>query len=77
LIALCVFIITMLIKRTVSFSSVSGALVLLAVSWIFPLQLYQKIIMTAIVLIVILKHKDNIVRLLHGTEPVTTFKKKV
>jgi glycerol-3-phosphate acyltransferase PlsY len=41
----------------------------------FPMPLYQKIMTTAIALLVIMKHKDNIIRLLNGTEPETTLKR--
>lgn len=76
-ISIVVFVLTMLIKKTVSFSSVSSALILIISAFILAMPIYQKVIAIIIFLLVIIKHKENIIRLWNGTEPATTFKKKV
>lgn len=70
--ALIVFVIVLLITRIISISSVIAALTVLAVTCIIPPANANNlvvILMTAVMcLIVIVKHKDNMVRLVKGEE---------
>jgi len=69
LIAFAVFIIAVVLTRYVSVGSISAALALSAMVWIWPPQnIFLGIVTTALGALAIYKHKSNIQRLLAGTE---------
>ena len=77
LVLLAVFIVTLLLGRMVSLGSVVAAAVLPFVTWFFRMQvdrlewrtvLFCVMVVTAMSAFAIYKHRDNIVRIIHGTE---------
>ncbi len=72
-IGLGTWLITMAIWRTVSISSLCGAVVAPTAMWLLQPNLAYSLLTTAAGLFVLMRHKANIERLLNGTE--LTFKK--
>lgn len=71
IIGIIVFALSTLISKTVSLSSIFAAITVVVLSLIFPADaniLPQAIISIAMGALVIIKHKDNIKRLISGTE---------
>lgn len=70
LISLGVFVIVIALSRFVSLGTISAAVVFVALSFVpaFGTTLYFSLFAFAIALIIILKHRQNIERLLAGTE---------
>lgn len=69
---LCVvgaFLIAALLTKKVSFGSICGALAVFIASAAFCVSTPRLILAAAAMLLVIARHKDNIVRLINGTEP--------
>jgi glycerol-3-phosphate acyltransferase PlsY len=69
------FILTFLVWRTVSISSLLSALVAPAVVWFVTHDPWQTFFLTALALLIIFNHRTNIVRIVKGQEPKTSFKK--
>lgn len=77
--ALGVFLLVALVTRTVSAGSLAAAIVLPFFAFLFEKSHYRiasLIIMGIMCITVIIKHKDNIVRLVKGEERKINFKKK-
>jgi len=70
------FVVLMFAFRTVSLASVSAAVVLIISCVFLPIEIYQAVVACLIAIFVLWRHKDNIKRLIAGTEPKTTIKKK-
>jgi glycerol-3-phosphate acyltransferase PlsY len=70
LISLGVFVIVIALSRFVSLGTISAAVVFVALSFVpaFGATYYFSLFAFAIALIIILKHRQNIERLLAGTE---------
>jgi acyl phosphate:glycerol-3-phosphate acyltransferase len=69
LIALAVFILTVVLTRYISVGSIAAAFALPAAVWIFtPHNLFLGIVTTALGAMAVYKHKSNIQRLVAGTE---------
>jgi glycerol-3-phosphate acyltransferase PlsY len=69
LIALIVFILTILVTRYVSVGSICAAIALPAAVWIMaPQNIFLGIVTTALGVMAIYKHKSNLQRILAGTE---------
>ncbi|MGB9668004.1 MAG: glycerol-3-phosphate 1-O-acyltransferase PlsY [Thermosulfidibacteraceae bacterium] len=69
ILALMVFAIVFYIKRIVSLSSITATVVTTIFGLFILEHTKSKLIMAIIATIVVLKHKDNIERLIRGTEP--------
>ena len=67
--ALAVFASTAMLSRKVSLSSISASIVLSAVTLALSLETPKIILALFCTVTVILRHKENIVRLINGTEP--------
>jgi len=77
LIALVVFILTLLATRYVSVGSISAAVALTAAVWMLPPHnVLLGIVTTVLGVLAIYKHKGNLQRLAAGTESRLQFKKK-
>jgi len=65
-------------KRYVSLASIAGAIMVAGTVWIFYAQtgILLPVVLTALSALVIWRHKNNIQRLMHGTENRFDFKKK-
>ena len=68
LIALGVFIIVFVITHIISISSISAAITLIPLVFIFKTTLFSKIILLLLVFFIIIKHRSNIKRLLRKEE---------
>ena len=77
IVAICVFVLTVVVSKYVSLGSILGAAVVVVLASIFTdatAPLYPQIILSASMgVIVVLKHKDNIKRLISGTESKIKF----
>jgi len=71
-VALCVVLAT----KIISLASMVGAATLFAIALIWGGNVYVKLLAGAILLLVVLRHRDNIARLKNGTESRVSFKKK-
>ena len=68
-ILLCLFIIVLLITRYVSVGSITAAVGLPIVSLILSKPTYSMVYSIAIALLIIIMHRQNIARLINGSEP--------
>ncbi len=72
--ALAVFVFVMLLTRYVSLGSISAAAVVIPFVFIFePGRLPVQIIICFVAVLIIVRHKSNIVKLLHGEENKFSF----
>ena len=80
-IAFAAWLVVFLIGRYVSLASIAAALVLAVVAWVLPayraVGLWLPIVLTALALLVVVRHHANIGRLIHGKELRFEFGKKV
>lgn len=67
-IAFMVFLLVAAVGKMVSLSSIIGAIVLLISVWYFESSVLIKVFTAILVVFVIYKHKENIKRILNGTE---------
>lgn len=67
-IALATFIVTVALSRMVSLGSMLGAAVMTAAVWILPHDVVYRVIVTAVALLIIYRHRTNIQRIVAGTE---------
>ncbi|MCD6577863.1 glycerol-3-phosphate 1-O-acyltransferase PlsY [bacterium] len=68
LIALAVFILVFVISHIISISSISAAITLIPLIFIFETTLFSKIILLLLIFFIIIRHKNNIKRLLKKEE---------
>ena len=74
LIMLLVFVVTVIFTRYVSLGSMLGALVFPIMLWTFGYETLEGVLALLIALLVIVKHSENILRLIGGTESKLNFK---
>jgi glycerol-3-phosphate acyltransferase PlsY len=67
-ISLVVFILVVASTRMVSLASILSATALAISIWIFPNELTIRVVASAVAALIVIRHKDNIQRILSGTE---------
>lgn len=67
-VALLVFMLTLAASRMVSLGSILAALALAISLWVLPHDMVIRMIGTGVALIVIIRHRDNVKRIVSGTE---------
>ncbi len=67
-IALAVFIIVFIISHIISLSSISAAITIIPLIFVFHTTLFSKIILLLLVFFIIIRHRANIKRILHKEE---------
>lgn len=75
LICLAVFIVIVSLTRYVSLGSIVGAILWPILSVFFDLPVLMLAVAVFMVILIIIRHKENISRLFHGTEKKISFKK--
>jgi len=68
LIAAATWVVTFYVSRYVSLASILAAVVIIVCSWVLPYHVAVAVIATVLAAFVIIRHHENIRRLLNGTE---------
>lgn len=76
LLLLAIFIVSMLLTRIVSLSSIMCALGLMVASWVTEHPPEYRFLFTGLAILAIIMHRKNLVRLYHGEEKKVSFHKK-
>jgi len=63
-----VFVLVVSLSRMVSLASILGAIALAISVWFFPIGTVVRCVVCAIAVLIVIRHKDNIQRILSGTE---------